>query len=49
MQLSLNVVRARDVPVRMRTMAVNAVRGLVKPCGYRLQICSTESFVDGAV
>jgi transposase len=30
----------------MRTMAVNAVRGLVKPCGYRLQICSTESFVD---
>lgn len=46
MQLSLNVVRARDVLVRMRTMAVNAVRGLVKPCGYRLQICSTESFVD---
>jgi len=25
-------------------MAVNAVRGLVKPCGHRLPICSTESF-----
>jgi transposase len=44
MQLSLNVIRARDVLVRMRTMAVNAVRGLVKPCGQRLPICSTESF-----
>lgn len=28
MQRSLNVIRARDVLVRMRTMAVNAVRGL---------------------
>jgi len=44
MQRSLNVVRARDVLVRMRTMVVNAVRGLVKPCGHRLPICSTESF-----
>jgi transposase len=44
MQRSLNVIRARDVLVRMRTMAVNAARGLVKPCGYRLPICSTESF-----
>jgi hypothetical protein len=44
MQRSLNVIRARDVLVRMRTMAVNAVRGPVKPCGYRLPICSTESF-----
>lgn len=44
MQRSLNVIRARDVLVRVRTMAVNAVRGLVKPCGYRLRICSTESF-----
>ena len=44
MQRSLNVVRARDVLVRMRTMVVNAVRGLVKPCGQRLPICSTESF-----
>lgn len=25
-------------------MAVHAVRGLVKPCGHRLPICSTESF-----
>ena len=44
MQRSLNVIRARDVLVRMRTMAVNAARGLVKPCGYRRPICSTESF-----
>jgi len=38
------VIRARDVLARMRTMAVNAVRGLVKPCGHRLPLCSTESF-----
>jgi transposase len=44
MQCSLNIIRARDVLVRMRTLAVNAVRGLVKPCGHRLPICSTESF-----
>jgi transposase len=44
MQRSLNVIRARDVLVRIRTMAVNAVRGLGKPCGHRLPICSTESF-----
>ena len=44
MQRSLNVIRARDVLVRVRTMAVNAARGLVKPCGFRLPICSTESF-----
>ena len=44
MQCSLNIIRARDVLVRMRTIAVNAVRGLVKPCGHRLPLCSTESF-----
>lgn len=36
MQESLTLVRARDVLVRVRTSLINAVRGLVKPCGYRL-------------
>ena len=35
-QQELTVVRARDVLVRLRTAAVNAVRGLVKPCGVRV-------------
>ena len=38
------MVRARDVLVRMRVVAVNAVRGLAKPCGSRLPPCSTPSF-----
>ena len=33
-QQALMMVRARDVLVRMRVVAVNAVRGLVKPCGH---------------
>jgi transposase len=44
MQQALNVVRARAVMVRMRTTAVNAVRSLIKPLGYRLPLCSTECF-----
>jgi transposase len=43
-QQALTIVRARDVLVRMRVVAVNAVRGLVKPCGYRLPPCSTPAF-----
>jgi transposase len=43
-QQALTIVRARDVLVRMRVVAVNAVRGLVKPCGYRLPSCSTSTF-----
>src|SRR3954469_14344792 len=43
-QQDLTLVRARDVLVRMRVVAVNAVRGLVKPCGARLPACSTPSF-----
>jgi transposase len=34
MQQDLTVVRARDVLVRLRTATINAVRGLVKPCGF---------------
>jgi transposase len=44
MQEALNIVRARAVLVRMRATAVNAVRSLIKPLGYRLPLCSTESF-----
>jgi len=32
------------VIVRLRTAAVNAVRGLAKPCGYRLPASSTLCF-----
>jgi hypothetical protein len=30
--------------IRLRTAAVNAVRGLAKPCGYRLPASSTLCF-----
>jgi transposase len=33
-QETLTLIRARNVIVRLRTAAVNAVRGLAKPCGY---------------
>jgi len=45
-QQALTMVRARDVLVRMRVVAVNAVRGLVKPCGCRLPPCSTPTFAQ---
>ena len=35
-QETLTLIRARDSLVRLRTAAVNSVRGLAKPCGYRL-------------
>jgi transposase len=34
-------IRARNLIVRLRTAAVNAVGGLAKPCGYRLPASST--------
>jgi transposase len=43
-QQTLTMIRARDVLVRLRTAAVNAVRGLTKPCGYRLPASSTVGF-----
>jgi transposase len=43
-QQELTLIRARDVVVRLRTAAVNAVRGLVKPCGVRLPSSSTSCF-----
>jgi transposase len=43
-QEALTLIRARDLLVRLRTAAVNAVRGLMKPCGYRLPASSTRCF-----
>jgi transposase len=41
----LLVIRARAALIRMRSLAINAVRGLVKPFGHRLSACSSDSFV----
>src|SRR5580700_10101004 len=43
-QEALSLIRARDLLVRLRTAAVNAVRGLTKACGYRLPASSTLCF-----
>jgi len=44
MQEALTLIRARAVLVQTRVAVVNAVRGLAKPCGYRLPAVSTSSF-----
>jgi transposase len=41
---ALTLIRARNLIVRLRTAAVNAVRGLAKPCGYRLPASSALCF-----
>jgi transposase len=43
-QEALTLIRARNLIVRLRTAAVNSVRGLAKPCGYRLPTSSTLYF-----
>src|ERR1700737_248488 len=43
-QETLTLIRARNLIVRLRTAAVNSVRGLAKPCGYRLPTSSTLCF-----
>ena len=43
------MIRARNLIVRLRTAAVNAVRGLAKPCGYRLPASSTLCFAKRCV
>ena len=43
-QEALTLIRARNLLVRLRTAAVNAVRGLAKPCGHRLPASSTLCF-----
>lgn len=44
MQADLNWIRAREVLVDSRTQLINAVRGISKSFGERLQRCSTEAF-----
>src|SRR6202045_266196 len=48
-QEALTLIRARNLIVRLRTAAVNAVRGLAKPCGYRLPAPSPLSFAKRCV
>jgi transposase len=43
-QEALTLIRARNLIVRLRTAAVNSMRGLAKPCGYRLPTSSTLCF-----
>ena len=43
-QQALTLIRARDLIVRLRTAAVNAVRGLTKACGHRMPASTTSCF-----
>ena len=43
-QQALTLIRARNVLVRLRTAAVNAVRGLTKACGHRMPASTTRCF-----
>jgi transposase len=45
-QEALTLIRARDLIVRLRTAAVNAVRGLTKSCGHRMPASSTRCFAQ---
>src|SRR5271170_2490536 len=45
-QQALTLIRARELLVRLRTAAVNAVRGLTKACGYRMPASSTRCFAQ---
>ena len=45
-QEALSLIRARELLVRLRTAAVNAVRGLTKACGYRMPASSTKCFAQ---
>ena len=45
-QEALTLIRARDLLVRLRMGAVNAVRGLTKACGYRIPASSTRCFAQ---
>ncbi|MFY9939817.1 MAG: IS110 family transposase [Silvibacterium sp.] len=45
-QQALTLIRARDLMVRLRTAAVNAVRGLTKSCGHRMPASSTRCFAQ---
>ena len=45
-QEALTLIRARALLVRLRTAAVNAVRGLAKSCGYRMPASATTCFAQ---
>jgi len=45
-QETLTLIRARELLVRLRTAAVNAVRGLTKACGHRMPASSTRCFAQ---
>ena len=45
-QEALTLIRARELLVRLRTAAVNAVRGLTKACGHRMPASSTACFAQ---
>jgi transposase len=47
-QQDLNLIQARAILVKARTMITNALRGLVKSAGGRLPACSTESLPSRA-
>lgn len=47
-QQALAVVRAREGLVKVRTLLINQVRGMVKSFGARLPSCSAKSFARGA-
>lgn len=47
-QQALAVVRSREGLVKVRTMLINQVRGMVKSFGDRLPSCSAKSFARGA-
>jgi transposase len=43
-QEALTLIRARNLIVRLRTAAVNGVRGLTKSCGHRMPASTTGTF-----
>ena len=45
-QIDLQVIRTRDIAVKLRSTAISHVRGAVKSFGGRLSQCSTEAFVN---
>jgi transposase len=47
-QEAVTLIRARNLIVRLRTGAVNSVRGLARPCGYRLRLLPPCASPSGA-
>jgi len=45
-QQDLAIIKARDGLVRVRTVLINAARGLAKTCGHRLPSCASAYFAS---